>query len=111
MDLKPWQTVTSRVETRKGYEVIIYSDMSELSRVWPVRNKAWNAGDTMFIADASELGIAPGGLGLGTIKDPWNRKIPNDTIKCTYDADGGVLLWQFVTTVESQPVTCRIFND
>jgi hypothetical protein len=110
MDLKPWQTIESRVEHRKGYEVIICSDMTELSRVYPVRNQPWKPGESMFYAEASELGIAPGGLGLAAIKDPWNRKIPDGAIKCHYNK-GDVMFWKFTTTVEGQPVECQIFND
>ena len=65
--------------------------------------------DSVFVTDASTLGITPGGLGLSTIRDPWNRKIPNGSIKCAYN-EGDVTTWIFITTVEGHPVECRIFN-
>lgn len=89
---------------------IIYRDTTELLRVWPIRNRAWMALDTMFCADASALGVAPGGLGLELIRDPWNRKVPRGSVRAGCGDREGVAFWHFTTTVEGQAWECRFWN-
>jgi hypothetical protein len=87
----------------------IYNDMTELVREFPVKNNAWMALDSCFVAEASSLGIPPGGS-LADAKDPWNRSFVKDP-EPQYSEDNEIVAWNLWTSVNRQPIKCKVFND
>ena len=81
----------------------IYNSVSDILREHPQKNNLWTALDTEFSAEMSDFYRKD-------ITDPWNRPFPNPPKKVT-DGEGDVVAVVYETTVNSQLVRCRLFND
>jgi hypothetical protein len=87
-------------------------NIAELLEKYPMRNKAWinqSPSGNVFVAEASSLGIPPGGV-INGAKDPWNRLF-KDYFLTHHDGEGETTHWFNVTTVEGFKVECHILND
>ena len=89
---------------------MLYNSVTDILRVYPQKNNAWMALDSMFLAEASELGVPVGCSPYKRITDPWGRAFPLVEPKLNY-VDGEIVSWTFVTTVDGQEVKCVVQND
>jgi len=78
------------------------TDLLALIKQYPIRNSAWTALESCFVAEASCL--------QSHLLDPWNRKFKHEPEK-HFDSEDDLVSWTYQTTVNKQPVTCKIFND
>lgn len=81
------------------------TDLLDIVRQYPVKNRIWTMLDTMFVTDASNGKASPD----GRIYDPWNREFPFFAVS-HYNNENEITHWDVKTTVNGEEILCKIFN-
>lgn len=77
------------------------TELIDIVRQYPIKNRIWTLLDTCFCTDMS--------LFEKSNLDPWNRKFA-EPLAVYKNKEGEITHWLAFTTVNGDEIRCRIFN-